>query len=424
MQIFEPGANVHLPLGGSRASVWLRCAASPGLTSKVKSLTDFGTSEPAIRGTLVHKLVEMALTEGLDPADMLGAVVEPREELPPEPLSFEGKLPDGRRGLVVTGDIVSMAIKALDGVRALEAEFGVPPGGWKSEQRVRFEGLPYAGGTADLVGVYGSERLLVADVKTGFRHVSAEENDQLRFYAAGVMQALQMEGHTFSPDAEIVMAIIQPPSKPRVVRSTITWLRFWMQTIMYPAAEEASKAIEDGIGTYTPGKHCQYCPARVLCRVYESYLRSQVSFEEMATLTGPELAARLTFANLVKSSIPTLEALARDLMVKGESVPGYRLDTTNPQRQWKPDAEKVFEKLLGREAFELKSPAQIEAAAKKLGKFKEVKPIVDAHTYTPPGKLTIRPVGSNEPKYMEASEVVRKAGKNLLDAVKEKINAE
>ena len=103
--------------------------------------------------------------------------------------------------------------------------------------------------TADLV-LYVADEMHVFDLKTGKIPVTAVDNDQLKFYAATY-------GHLAPKAKEVHLHIVQPWAD--VMEEWVISagdLHKWMLD-----ACVAEAAIISGSTQFSPGDHCQFCPA-------------------------------------------------------------------------------------------------------------------------------------------------------------------
>lgn len=118
------------------------------------------------------------------------------------------------------------------------------------EQPMIAEWLPsQPGTTADLV-LYVQDEIHVIDLKTGKIPVAAGGNHQLLFYAATY-------GHLAPKAVEVHLHIVQPWADV---------MDEWLVPVSVLAAfmndaVAADKAITSGSTQFSPGDHCQFCPA-------------------------------------------------------------------------------------------------------------------------------------------------------------------
>lgn len=118
------------------------------------------------------------------------------------------------------------------------------------EQTVEADWLPSRPSTtADLV-LYLKDELHVFDLKTGKIPVSAQDNDQLMFYAASYLHlapaATEVHLHIVQPWAGVVEEQVVPTDD----------LIVWMID-----AQQHDGMISHGDLAFGPGDHCMFCPA-------------------------------------------------------------------------------------------------------------------------------------------------------------------
>lgn len=113
--------------------------------------------------------------------------------------------------------------------------------------------------TPDLV-LYLKDELHVFDLKTGKIPVSAQDNYQLKFYAATFLK--------YAPDAKQVnLHIVQPwANNIDVDVVSVQDLMLWMEE-----AVAHDDAITHGDVTFQPGDHCTFCPANPHSRAARGY---------------------------------------------------------------------------------------------------------------------------------------------------------
>jgi len=172
-------------VGGSTAQRVRNCPASVGLAAK---LPPKPAGPAAIRGTALHTVMERHFEEDTDLS------------------AFEGITFDTKDGpYTVTADDVGqcrLAVKALD---KLLAQTGAV--NFDLEVRVEYGGdIPQAFGTVDFLG-WNGKWIILADWKFGYNPVTAENNEQLLFYA-GALRRTRPE--LFNGKRKIMLAIIQP----------------------------------------------------------------------------------------------------------------------------------------------------------------------------------------------------------------------
>lgn len=190
-------------------------------------------------------------------------------------------------------------------------------------------------------------RLTVFDYKHGKGvGVSAYENKQLMFYAAGAVSS-----HPEWDVTSIELVIVQPrgPSPDPVSR----WEMPLWQLIDYPA--QINAAIVDALSdnpTFAPGDHCRWCPASEICDVREKRFMeaAQLDFTGVAEITAvaklPELdlayaAKVLDGFNHLSAWVQSIRERVEARMLAGETVPGMKVVERVGRRKWSADDEEV-----------------------------------------------------------------------------------
>lgn len=182
-----------------------------------------------------------------------------------------------------------------------------------------------------------ANRLIIWDLKTGWRIVEAERNWQLLLYA--MMMAP-------GPGVEIELRIVQqPPWHPEdPVRS---WVVPGMDPYMVQVRQAISQAKSTPTLVATPS-NCLYCRAVTNCAAARNVTLGGM---DMALRGGgplpaeavrPELVALRTAAKLIGSRLTALEAEAEERLRRGEAIPGCGLKAGNAgARAWTAELDKV-----------------------------------------------------------------------------------
>lgn len=235
-------------------------------------------------------------------------------------------------------------------------------------------------GTTDAAVVQEFGRLIVTDFKYGAGVlVDPENNSQLAYYALGIAAK-----HDYNfVDVELV--VIQPrafhPTGETVRRSVISVaeLRGWEKTF-----RDGVERCEDPFADLAPGDWCRFCPARVLCPALSDRALAEARLEftvddglgstagelvapPVTGLAAADLSTALKAADRLEDWISAVRSFAHDTLVKGGTIPGFKLVEKRSTRHWKDEAKaaKEAKRLFGDKAFsapELLSPAQLEKA--------------------------------------------------------------
>ena len=320
----------HSLVGGSTAKIVMNCHGSLKLREKMPTQPE---NEYMARGTLCHKAVEMALG-GMNARSVKYNGLEMTDDL------YEDKI-----------EVALKLLEQVDPDNVMEFDL---------EQRVEI--TPEIFGTTDLVGRLDN-RLVILDWKFGDGvMVSAEENEQGLFYAAGVMKTPSLKW-AWEGVTEVEIVIIQPPLISRWVTTVERVKEFELDLL------KAMKAAQSPDATFKHGEHCRFCSAKPICPVMtgavDRALKTKIDGLDAATI-----AAYLKNADLLEDWIKDLRALAFQMIDTGATLPGWKLVAKRGTRKWiSPVDAAVVLRQLGIDPMapaEILSPAQAEKALKKV----------------------------------------------------------
>jgi hypothetical protein len=325
-------------VGGSTAKRVINC---PGSVALVQKMPPQPSSEHADRGTLLHDTIAEHL-----------ATLKPLE-------TFLGKKYEDQ---VLTQELIDD--KLVPALALLDEIDPKQEMSYEVETRVGFgDLLPGVFGSTDFVGRLGY-RAVVLDWKFGDGViVTAEENEQLMFYAAAAMRTDALKW-AFEGATEIECVIVQPPMIRRWVTTPERVAQFEHQLV------KAVKAAEQPDAGLKAGDHCRWCAAKPVCpKMTGAVDRAlQVQLKEIDVDT---LGRYLKNADLLEDWIKDLRGLALQLLEKDMPVPGYKLVQKQARRKWT-DESKAKQALLDMGLKEsvvvetsVMSPAQAEKALKK-----------------------------------------------------------
>lgn len=329
-------------VGGSTAKRVIACPASVKLVQQIPS-KDI-PNEHADRGTLLHNVIADVLEFNETPEKYIGTKY--KEQVLTQELIDEKLNP---------------ALKALE-----EIGFDVNADNYMVETRVGFgDFMPGVFGSTDVLGRIGN-RAVVLDWKFGDGVlVSAEENEQLLFYAAAAMRTEESKW-IFDGADEIECIIVQPPEIRRWV-TTPQRVALFEQELRRAVHESHSEA-----ASMAAGDHCRWCAAKPICPKMTGQVE-RVLQTKLQALPIDQIAMQLEQADTIESYIKDLRALATQMLANGQKVPGFKLVAKRGTRQWtSEDAVDAWVNTNGlvKEAYEskLRSPAQMEKVLKKYKK--------------------------------------------------------
>src|ERR1017187_3300058 len=323
-------------VGGSTAK---RVIACPGSVALCQKMPPRPSNQYADQGTLLHSAMSAILeTDTISLAGVLGTTYENE---------------------TITQDLIDD--KILPALAALEVidpeqkmEFAV-------EQTVQFgKFLPNVFGSADLIGRLG-DTAVVVDWKFGDGvAVSAEENEQLMFYAAAAMRTPETKW-AFEGAEKITLIIVQPPEMKPWTTNPDRIARF--EKILKRAVKAASQ-IDAPLKV---GDHCRWCAAKPICPLMtgatDRALQTQIQ-----GLDKVMIGKYLKNADLLEEWIKDLRALAMQIMESGEKVPDWKLVVKRRLRRWVDEKIALFAlQQAGVDPYkpkEMISPAQAEKLLK------------------------------------------------------------
>ena len=315
-------------VGGSTAKRVINC---PGSVALVQKMPPKPSSKYADEGTLLHEAISDYLGED---GGTFGAPIE---------LIEEKLLP---------------ALALLDEVDPDKQMM------YEVETRVHFgDLLPGVFGSTDLMGRIGNKAIIL-DWKFGSGViVTAEENEQLMFYAAAAMRTPEAQW-VFDGATEVELVIIQPPMIRRWTTTIERIKQFERQLV------KAVKAAQQPDAELKAGDHCRWCAAKPVCpKMTGAVDRALVT--QLKEIDVDTLGKYLKNADLLEDWIKDLRGLAMQLLEKNLPVPGYKLVQKQARRKWS-DESKAKALLLEMGLKEsvvvetsIMSPAQAEKALKK-----------------------------------------------------------
>lgn len=370
------GERKHSPVGASGAHRWVPCPGSVGLAAKQPRSA---SGQASIDGTFIHNISAQCLEENRDAFEFLGDTYE-------------------AEGLTSTCDeAVVMRVQGyIDHIRKLRAEN--PPVQTWIETMMDFPGLhPDAFSSLDYAHLADGTLTLI-DLKSGMKHVAAEGNLQLAYYALMVIANM---GTSAGEVAQVTMGIYQCPPNSEGTYSSWTVPAEELIDTYLPLLRNAAQAATSPNPAFTAGGHCCYCPAKAACPTYTQHvietsgfemLEEKVSFPSLNDLTDDKLSSILNAEAEVKLFFDTLREMAHNRLVQGKILPGWKLRPGRAARQWSvPDDEiaKAFEGKVDVFTKKIMSPAQLE---KLIGK-----KAVAEYTVRIEGSLTLTKDASETP---------------------------
>jgi hypothetical protein len=291
------------------------CSASRVEESKRVEADDWNVY--AATGTALHKIVEIAVDEGLSDQqlfDEFTGVIMERVEITREHIA--GKIIPALDYLEMSG-IVDCTLR-------LESRVEFAPEGHKL-----FPHIPGAFGGTDVAfkQPVTNGRAGVLDYKFGDGDIiSPSDNDQCRFYLVSQIAC------GYLPVQETYEAHIFQPSTKLRVEEYGSVAHYTLDDLVY-FAEDLADALSSA-PEYVTGEHCYRCKGKLTCAAYKSMLTT-INDTDVRGLSASQLAS---YRNLV----PALEAFIRDVKdaclrnaQAGIAIPGWKLEASLGDRTWK-----------------------------------------------------------------------------------------
>lgn len=273
-------------VGGSTAARRIACRASYALELQVPEVPG---GAAAREGTALHEMMTKLL---------LDAEIEPYDLLP-----FEFTHKEGWSYTItdqIWEDLGQPALDAfMDYMEKIEAQTGATFE-YMVEQKCEFPGIPGAFGTSDVVWKCGTVSG-VWDWKFGYGAVSADENKQLLFYAAGARATYP---HMFADAREIELVIMQPqrshePDVWIIYEDRLDEFVLELQTAVREVQLVAAGSLPP---EHVKGDHCKFARCKSICPLHVNptlalakKLGVRLDDEEQAKEDGEPLGAHEAF---------------------------------------------------------------------------------------------------------------------------------
>lgn len=355
----------HSPLGASGAERFMECPGSVGLSTGLENDEDDTFSRP---GTVAHALAAHCLRTGDEPWSKIGCTADDNDEL--------HEFVRDTDGVHVDKEMADAIQRYIDDIDFNHPKAYRNQGNTWIERRFHCPSIhPLFYGTSDFVHIDDDGTVHVWDLKYGAGIlVEPEDNAQLMYYAAGVLDELDIWGldHVSGWERKVVLHIHQPRIEwhadgvHRIWETSVGDIVEWLDNTLLPAMERAltSDVVKAG------KKHCRFCP--VLGYKCPEMLRIE---KELATMIAAKPAEKYTpqeagrfreLMGIAKLQDKAVNKVIFGYLSAGKDVPGTKLSKAKSDREWREGAEEAIKKKLGKSAYtepSLKSPAQIEKLA-------------------------------------------------------------
>ena len=238
----------HAILSPSSINRIIRCPAS----AKINAVAERTGSIAAARGTAVHEMCEALLKNRLDGITLSDYYLGRNVDV--DGFSFDITKDDIAIAEIYV-DYINQRTEELNGKLLIEEKVNAP------------EISEDLWGTADAVILGESNRMVVADLKSGAYPVDVVMNEQLMTYSLACLTRWGNE------DTVIEMTIIQPNKRAWHKDGQIrTWdiqavdLVDWGLNILKPACDEAM----GDEPSFNAGSWCRFCSHKEICKTYNN----------------------------------------------------------------------------------------------------------------------------------------------------------
>lgn len=315
--------RAHAVLSASSAKQWLACPPS------IRASEGKGdrTSVAALEGTFAHELSELHFERLFN--NMHGRTFNSKLKKMKENEFYNAELEE------YVQEYVDFVTERVNLARARDEESLV----LMFETALDLSAyVPESFGTGDVI-IYSGGVLEIIDLKYGKGvHVKAENNPQLRLYALGAIQLLEM-----MVDVETVSMWIHQPRKQSVTNEELLadQLKGWGNNYVKPRALKAFK----GEGEYKAGDHCVFCKIKNQCKARADYmLQSVEDMKDPNLLSNEEIADLLFKVDEIAKWAKDIKDYALIQANEGEVFEGWKL-VAGRSRRMITDTDKALEAL-------------------------------------------------------------------------------
>ena len=286
----------HAKLSPSASARWMTCPGSVHLEPDFKG---GDSSVYAEKGTAMHTVSDDCLTKGLEPKSFIGKTVN---------------------GHIIVQDMIDIVQVYVNYIQSLNGQK------FYEEKVTLAEVINDCWGTADAIIIEGS-LMRVIDLKTGGGiRVESEGNTQLLCYALGAYLK-------YSPAYDIstmALTIVQPP-----MGNIDTWTISVEELLAFAEALKlAYAAIQNEPNKFVASdKACRWCHAKAQCPEMKRLANeaATVDFGNLSINTVEEWLPKLKMLSLF---IEAVEAKAKDTMLAGGSIEGWKVVEGRRTRSW------------------------------------------------------------------------------------------
>lgn len=351
-------APKHSYLPASACERWWNCPGSAKAAADNPSQASIYTAE----GTVAHSLVHYALLKDQTLADIEKYIgdVEPQDGF----------------SIKITEEMVDAVWVMVQEVRRRISPSSVV---WLEEKVNIQEINQILFATPDVVIIDPFEKITVIDFKYGAgKRVSAWENKQLMYYALATFLREDV--------GEVELVIVQPRTADEDVKS-FSASPLQMKTFYAELKLRVAEALKkDAPRVAGPWCRSTFCPVFATCDAAREFAQRLVADDfknppPVSALNLKQIKEVLDAADFLTGWIEKVKDHAKEMILQGETLPGYKLIRGYGHRKFKSEESIVADfARLGEAMYEksLKSPAKIEKLLTK-----EEKELFEDYTYRP-----------------------------------------
>lgn len=329
----EHAHKAHSDYGGS---VIARVIACPGSVPLCNSVPERLSSSYADEGTFAHALGEKHLRAGnFDAQQSIGDEIESDKLASKKVVTTEM----AAAVQVYLDAVQAEMVKTEDAILLIEEHFTLPISSAE-------EGEVFGANDA-LVYHPSTGRMVVFDYKHGQGvSVSAEDNKQLKFYAAGAALS-----HPDWPIAELELVIVQPRARDadeQDIPGVKPWPMGTFELLEFVAEVEQAVAAAKAPGApVAAGPYCRWCAAASVCPAKKEEVIASIGLdfhdiEDIAAKALPlpkemstdKIAALLRGLDTLTAWANQVRDYAYGLLEQGVAVPGFKLVDKVGRRKW------------------------------------------------------------------------------------------
>lgn len=329
----EHATKAHSDFGGS---VIGRVIACPGSVPLCNSVPERLSSSYADEGTFAHALGEKHLRAGnFDAQQSIGDEIESDKLASKKVVTTEM----AAAVQVYLDAVQAEMVKTEDAILLIEERFTLPISSAE-------EGEVFGANDA-LVYHPSTGRMVVFDYKHGQGvSVSAEDNKQLKFYAAGAALS-----HPDWPIAELELVIVQPRARDadeQDIPGVKPWPMDTFELLEFVAEVEQAVAAAKAPGApVAAGSHCRWCAAASVCPAKKEEVIASIGLdfhdiEDISAKALPlpkemstdKIAALLRGLDTLTAWANQVRDYAYGLLEQGVAVPGFKLVDKVGRRKW------------------------------------------------------------------------------------------